>query len=77
MGAGGEVKLTLKEYLTALRDDFFPEATLINRGYPPKLVWSRAERSASKGYSSYGVSPAHSWITEKGKAMLKELEEQA
>lgn len=70
------MKLTLKEYLTALRDDFFPEVTLINRGYPPKLVWSRAERSAAKGYSDYGVSPAHSWITEKGKDMLEQLEKE-
>lgn len=68
------MKLTLREYLTVLRDEFFPEETLVNRGYPPKLIWSRADRSAVKGYSNYGTSPARSWITEKGKAMLEEME---
>lgn len=43
---------------------------LIAEGYPPKVVYDRAKRAASKGYYEYGVSIPYGWITPEGRTFL-------
>lgn len=45
---------------------------LIDQGYPPKVVYDRAKRAATKGCYEYGVSLPYGWLTSEGRAFLAE-----
>lgn len=67
-------KLTLAVFLRFV-DAYGQEGChqLIAEGYPPKVVYDRAKRAASRGYYEYGVSIPYGWLTPEGQAFLAAL----
>lgn len=52
----------------------FADARLIAKGYPPKVADSIIERLARKGWIEYGVSARSGWLTDAGRAVLREAQ---
>lgn len=66
-------KLTMEAFLRAV-EAHAQEGThvLIDQGYPPKVVYAKAQKAASKGYYEYGVSLPYGWLTPEGRRFLAE-----
>lgn len=65
-------RLTLDELLAAVSDHqvFAYEYLVAEAGFHPKVVASKFEKAARRGYTEYGVALHRAWLTEKGKAWL-------
>jgi len=48
------------------------EALAAETGQPEKVCFRAMERADRRGFLEYGVSLRTAWLTEKGKALLKE-----
>jgi hypothetical protein len=70
--------LTTAQVLRAYRDQSrfvpFPTTTLIDEGYPEKVVYAAIEREERRGFIDYGVSLRAGWLTPKGEAELARIE---
>jgi hypothetical protein len=54
--------------------NLFPyEALAIETGQPEKVCYRAMERASNKGLLECGVSLRTSWLSEKGKALLNEI----
>lgn len=64
-------RLTMEHFLQAVRAYGVdtPEA-LQGEGFPFKVVYRKAEKAVSKGYTGCGVVPHRPWLTPKGEAFL-------
>lgn len=52
-----------------------PELLMQRTGQPLKVCWSACERADRRGLVDWGVNLGKGWLTDKGKAMIKEAEE--
>lgn len=43
---------------------------LIEQGYHPNVIYAKAEKSARRGYTEYGVVADRPWLTDKGMVWL-------
>lgn len=66
--------LTMSEWLTAVRDHGINAwEHLLEEGVHPKVIASKAEKAASRGYYGYGVVAYRGWLTPKGEQFLAEV----
>ena len=63
--------LTMVEFLKAVEENGsgLPEM-LAARGHHPKVIYAKALKAASRGYTDYGVVADRPWLTIKGKTFL-------
>lgn len=70
-GPADDVKLTMLEWLRAVRDhDLFAREHLLGMGFPSKVIVAKSEKSARKNYTDYGTVSDRAWLTERGRNFL-------
>lgn len=65
------MKLTMRLWLAmVLAHGVEAKAKLIEVGFHPAVIIRKAEKSARKGYTDYGVLAEMAWLTDKGAAHI-------